>query len=282
MNPQLEELACLYVLDRLDARERTSFEASMQTDSELAAFVREIESTLEQRIRALPGLEPPAGLLARIEARVDRLPARLSPEQPRTAAPLWVSISRWGIAALLLLGFGAMEFRHLQRNPAAAARPIVVFVGLDSRQSMLSEVPLRQRPKDADASFVQLASLAEQMWEKPSDLPVKLHSTGQGGRGYALFDPSSSEGFIAVQQLPTAGTGQRYHLWIVDTSSGQTCEAGILPLTDATNGLYFFSVQPGFKARSGSLDFFVTTEKTMASESARPSGKVVLGNQRTF
>jgi len=181
MNPQLEELACLYVLDRLDARERTSFEASMQTDSELAAFVREIESTLEQRIRALPGLEPPAGLLARIEARVDRLPARLSPEQPRTAAPLWVSISRWGIAALLLLGFGAMEFRHLQRNPAAAARPIVVFVGLDSRQSMLSEVPLRQRPKDADASFVQLASLAEQMWEKPSDLPVKLHSTGQAG-----------------------------------------------------------------------------------------------------
>jgi anti-sigma-K factor RskA len=282
MTPQLEELACLYVLDRLGPRERASFEDCLRNNPDLAAFVSELESTLDQSVRSLPRHEPPAGLLAQIETRIDRLPGEFAAAPARPGRSFWPSFARWGIAALLAVGVGAIAVQHLRRPSSVATRPFVIIVGLDPRQSILGELSLSKRPQDADACFVQLASLAERYWEKPADLPVKLNSTGPGGRGYALFDPASSQGFVAVQQLPAIGHGKRYHLWILDTASGRTREAGVLPRTDTNSGLYFFSVSPTFNARPDHLDFFVTAEDTSAPESTRPSGKVVLGNQQTF
>jgi hypothetical protein len=282
MNPQLEELACLYVLDRLDASERASFEACLLHNPQLAALVGELESALAQRIHALAQLEPPAGLLAQIEARIDRLPAMAPPAPARRAASLWPLIARWGIAALLAVGVGATALQYLRRVPAAAERPFVIIVGLDSRQSTLAELPMPQHSQDADACFIQLASLAERFWERPEDLPVKLRSTAEGGRGYALFDPASNQGFIAIRQLPAIEQGQRYHLWILDTASGQIREAGVLPLTDLNRGLYFFSVAPTGATGLGHLDFFVTAEDTTASQSNRPRGKIVLGDKKVF
>jgi anti-sigma-K factor RskA len=282
MNPQLEELACLYVLDRLEAGERASFEACLPHNPQLAALVGQLESALAQRIHALAQLEPPAGLLAQIEVRIDRLPAMVPPAPAGRVTPLWPSLARWGIAALLAVGVGAMALHYLRRVPAAAKRPYVIIVGLDSRQSTLAELPMPKRSQDADACFIQLASLAERFWERPEDLPVKLRSTAEGGRGYALFDPTSNQGFIAIRQLPAIEQGQRYHLWILDTASGQTREAGVLPLTDSNRGLYFFSVAPASEATPGRLDFFVTAEDTTASQSTRPRGKIVLGDKTVF
>jgi hypothetical protein len=39
---------------------------------------------------------------------------------------------------------------------------------------------------------------------------------------------------------------------------------------------------PPVEAAAGRLDFFVTVEDAVAPASARPSGKVVLGDPRTF
>ena len=308
MNPQLEELACLYVLDRLDPSERASFEACLPNDPQLVAFVSEIESTLDRSLRALPPTVPPDGLLAQIEARIEQLPPaewlgrgtgslpaiapgrRLvplvaqedSPDMGRMPMPPWFAIARWGIAALIAVAVGTLAVQHLRRAPVVAGRPFVIIVGLDSNRSTLTELPLQNRPKDADASFVQLASLAEKFWEKPEGLPAKLRFAGPGGRGYTLYDPASSQGFVAVQQLPVIGRGQRYHLWMLDTATGRICEAGVLPLTESNSGLYSFSVDPTSEARSNRLDFFVTAEDVAAAESLRPRGKVVLGGQRTF
>ena len=280
MNPQVEELACLYVLDRLDARERAAFEARLPSDPQLAALVGEIESALSRRIRSLPQREPPPGLLARIEAHIDRLPSREMSSPARAVTPMWASIARWGIAAVIAVSVGTIAFLNLRRTTLAAGRPFVIIVGLDSRQSTLAELPMKQVPQNADARFIQLASLAQQFWEKPEDLPVKMSPAGQGGRGYALFDPGSNQGFIAIRQLPAIAQGMRYHLWLLDTVSGNVREAGILPVTDSTRGLYFFSVAPATGARPERLDFFVTSEDGSAPESSQPRGEVVLGDRR--
>lgn len=75
MNPQLEELATLYVLDRLDPAERTAFESQLPGSPELTAFVRDLEAALAREIRSLPQHQPSADLLARIESRLDPAPA---------------------------------------------------------------------------------------------------------------------------------------------------------------------------------------------------------------
>jgi anti-sigma-K factor RskA len=278
MNIQLEELACLYVLDRLDARERAAFEARLERDPDLAATLREVEASLDRRIRALPRHEPPAGMLAQIEARIDGARPGEARQHSARVAPIWASAARWGVAAAVAVGVGIIAVQSLRRAPADVL-PYLVVVGLDPLRSTLAEVPVEERPRDADASFIQLATLAQRFWEKPDELPFKLHSAGASGRGYALFDPGSNQGFIAIRELPAAGSGKEYHLWLVDTASGQVREAGVLPAASAS-GLFFFSVVPTTSAKPGQPDFFVTAEDAGSPNSALPRGKVVLGDGR--
>jgi len=279
MNSQTEELACLYVLDRLDARERAAFEARLAHDPGLAALVSGLETALARRIRSLPQHEPPPGLLAQIEARIDRLSAG-DARLPARTVPMWVTIARWGLAAVIAASLGTIALLNLRRATIAASRPFVILVGLDSSRSTLAELPMQQPAQNADARFIQLASLAQQFWEKPDDLPVKMASAGKSGRGYALFDPGSNQGFIAIRQLPVIERGMRCHLWILDRVSGKVREAGILPVTDPARGLYFFSVAPAAGVKPDSLDFFVTAEDASSPDSSQPRGKVVLGDRR--
>lgn len=278
MNPQLEELACLYVLDELTARERASFEARQLGDPELAAHVHELESALALRIRALPRREPPANLLSHVETRIDRLPANVRPPRPAVSILPWASIARWGIAAVIALSAATIALQTLRRAPAPTGAPVMIIVGLDSNRSTFAELPAGSRPQTEDDRFIQLASLAEQFWEKPGDLPAGIGVDRQGGRGYALFDPGSSQGFIAIRHLPAVEHGRRYHLWMVDPASGQPRDVGVLPLTGSDSGLFSFSVAPSAGAVAGRVDFFVTAEDIAASESVRPHGKIVLGN----
>ena len=280
MNPQLEEQACLYVLDQLDAGERAAFAARLPHDAELAALVHDLESALARRIHDLPRHEPPASLLAQIEARLDQLPAPVAQSRVRPAAAPWAAIARWGIAAVIAISLGTIALQLLRRDSVTVGSPVVIFVGLDSHQSAFTELPLPQGPQDADARFIQLASLAEKFWAQPEKLPVNLPTPGQSGRGFALFDPVSHQGYIAIRQLPVIAPGQSYHLWILDTGSGQTREAGVLPLTATTSGLYFFTVPSAGEAKAGRPGFFVTVEDTAEPASTKPRGKVVLGDER--
>ena len=281
MNPRTEELACLYLLDQLEPAERASFEAQLLRDPQLAALVGELESTLARRVRSLPQVEPPADLLGRIDSRIDRLSA----EEPSTAGgrslqPLpWAY--RWGIAALAAVALGLLALHGVRNRPVIDGSSFAIFVGLDSRRSMSAELPLEKGPADADARFIQLASMAERFWERPEARPVKSGPSAAGGRGYALYDPASNQGFIAVRQLPAIKAGRLYHLWILDTASGEAREAGILPAGVSNGGLYFFSVASG-SPTPGGVDFFVTSEDTETPPSKRPSGEVVLGEKRVF
>jgi anti-sigma-K factor RskA len=279
MKPQFEEDACLYVLGRLEARDRAAFEARLLHDRRLAEYVRELESALTVQIHALPQYEPPAGMLKLIEIRIDHLPIGEPHVPARSATRMWASIARWGIAAVIALSVGTIAVRDLKHAPAVPARSFLIIVGLDPHKSTVVELPLDGRPHDADARFIQLASLAEQFWEKPEDLPVKLAFANQDGRGYALFDPGSNQGFIAIRHIPAVEHGKRYHLWAFDASSGTTREAGVLPLTDSTSGLYFFSIASTGGALLEHLDFYVTAEDNSEPQSTKPTGKVILGDR---
>jgi hypothetical protein len=276
MNPELEELACLYVLDRLDAADRAAFEARLLNDAALASLTGELEAALARRIEALPQHVPSDAVAARIEARIDRL-ARAGQGAVHAFPGGWAAAARWGIAAALALGVGTAAFLGLRRAQAPSGQPHMIVAELDASRSTLAELPLQGHSADADASFIQLASLAERYWKRPEDLPVKMAPDGPSGRGYALFDPGTNEGFIAIRHLPAVEDGKRYHLWVVDMDSGKVREAGALPLAGSSRGLYFFSVAPA-AGTQGRVDFFVTAEDGSVAEPTSPRGKVVLGD----
>lgn len=289
MNKQLEETACLYVLDHLDPVERAAFEARIVREPELAEFVRDLEPALVRSVRELPQHEPPAGTLARIEARIASLRAT-APEPAPAPRRGWnpfrtgsgalaldrFSLARWGVAAVIAVSLATIAIQSL-RTPAT--QPVFVFVGLDAGRNTFAELPLRESAKDPDARFIQLASLAENFWKKPGDLPVRTEPASGDSRAYALFDPRSRQGFIVVERLPAAAEGQQYHLWAVDSSTGRVRDAGSLPQDGADRGMYSFALGSDDSLDAARPGFFITVEETgePASAPAEPRGKVVLG-----
>lgn len=278
MNESPEDSACLYVLDQLDPGERAAFEARLLREPKLAALVRDLESGLARGVRALPRHEPPAGTLDQIEGRIDALRALATLPEPASRPFPWVAFARWGLAAVIAVSLATLAVQSLR---SSAGRPMIVFVGLDQNRSTYTELPLRASAQDPDARFIQLASLAQNFWEKPGDLPVKPNPLSGDNRGYALFDPGSRQGFIAIEQLPLIAETQRYHLWIRDPATARVHDAGILPLGGMNRGLYSFALGPIDGPQTARPNFFITVEENSAApHPAQPRGKVVLGHQR--
>jgi len=291
MNKQLEEAACLYVLDQLDRDERAAFEVRLTREPDLAALVRDLEPVLAHGIRTLPRREPAADTLDRIEARIDALPKTETAIEPRrrtvpfdtarTVIPLWrgwLALAGWGIAAVIAISLATLAIRSLRPS---VARPVIVFVGMNADRNTFAELPLKGPDKDPDARFIELAALAGNFLKKPGDMPVKSGPTPGDNRAYALFDPGSRQGFIGIEQLPVVAENQRYHLWIVETSTGRIHDAGILPMDGASRGLYSFALGPDDSPQSTQPNFFITLEDDGVTPSpTQPQGKVVLGSRR--
>jgi anti-sigma-K factor RskA len=100
-----EALAAEYVLGTLEAREVARVRAAMAADPSFASLVEAWEARLAPLARTIPEAEPPAELLARIEAALD---ARTAPK-PTAALRFWkgwavgASALAASLAAILLL-----------------------------------------------------------------------------------------------------------------------------------------------------------------------------------
>ncbi|WP_144299768.1 anti-sigma factor [Elioraea rosea] len=121
-----EALAAEYVLGTLEAREATMVRAAMESDAAFRAVVLMWEARLAPLARAIPEAEPPAGLLARIEARLDDLPAPLP--APRGASlRVWKG---WAVASTAIAA-GLAAFLILRPAPEPAEPRFVAVLQQD-------------------------------------------------------------------------------------------------------------------------------------------------------
>ena len=289
MNDSSNELASLYMLDQLDAGERAAFEARLLREPELSTVIRALEAGLACGIHALTPREPPTALLDRIEQQLDALPGQgpgwkphpISRSRNQPAAPrrrtrtVWAG---WGIAAIITLSLATLAVQSIRRP---STQPVFVLIGMDANRNTFTKLPQSgASPQDADARFIQLASLAENFLKYPNAAPIPTTSTPGENRGYALFDPGSQQGFIAIEHLPPLTENQRYHLWIITASTDRVRDAGILPTTGLNRSLCSFVLEPTEGTKPEHPNFFITVEENgNARELAEPRGKVVLGNR---
>jgi hypothetical protein len=277
MNESPEDTAMLYVLDQLEPRERALVEARLTREPALAALVRDYEAALAAGIGSLPPRTPSAAVLDRLEERIDELEAR-EIEASRLPRHPWVTLAQWGLAAVITVSLATLAVQSLRRSNA---QPVFVVVGLDANRNTFAELPPHGAAKDADARFIQLASTAENLWRNPAARPLPATTTNAGNHGYAVFDPGSQQGFIAIEQLPALAGNQRYHLWVVDAPTGRIRDAGILPLAGLNRGLYSFALEPGNTPPADGTrpNFFITVEDAAATtpSAPQPHGRVVMG-----
>jgi hypothetical protein len=283
MNTKTEELASLYVLDELNLEERQAFEKRLQSDTELLLLVRELELALEDQIRSLPQHSAPSHLFNRIKDRIEAVPAAEISQPMLTLR--WSTLAGWGMAAALLLGVGLtllVTSRDPAVSPVASQQPVVLIVGMNSDSSVVKHVPATMAVDEFE-NFTQLAEMAETYWAHPDELPGNLGKSPLAntlGSGYAVYDPRSKYGFVAIQNLPLHQEGKNYFLWLKDAGSKVLECAGIIPLQDRKQGLYFFELDGKSSINSNKVTFFITEEEAADAELSHPKGQLVLGSDR--
>jgi len=274
MNSQLEEIASLYVLDKLSEDERLVFEQHLKSDADLVLLVRELEQALEAQVRSLPQQEVPRTALTHILARIR---ADNEPVQATGVLISWPTLIGWGVAALLVIGLSVTALFTAQK---AATQPVLLVVGMDTQSSVVETVP-RVMPVDEMENFVQLAEMAESLWNNPEQLPDNVGRSPLAntlGSGYAVFDPRSKHGFIAIHKLRTQKAGKSYFLWLRDSNSNILECAGSIPLEGRGEGLYFFELDSDSPITSNRVAFFITEEDAEGVSPMAPRGEMVLGS----
>jgi hypothetical protein len=268
METNKHDLALAYVLGELDAATARAVEAQARSDADLRHEIYVLEEGLAARVRALPEHRVPTTAYAALERRLGAATAVPTAAQ-RVHAFRWALLG--GLAALLCVGLGVGGYAWWSgRN-----QPVVFLAELASGQTRVRPIALVRSGKTGDARFIALASLAEKLWAEP----VQSGSSDAAGGGYAVFDPTTNTGFIAVREVPRLPGVQRYHLWFRDRDTGTVHDAGALPLERATRGLFFFSLPEEQETRSRQPSFFLTVEDvTEPASGARPLGRVVLGS----
>ncbi|MCZ6671445.1 MAG: hypothetical protein O7C75_00760 [Verrucomicrobia bacterium] len=280
MNTNTEELASLYVLDKLSADERRTFEERLESDTELTLLVRELESALEDQVRALPQHMAPGHVLSQIQNKIEAQ-APIATPSPVITIP-WAKFAGWGMVAALMFGVG-LTLLFTSRNPItgeSSNQSVVLIVRMDPQSSVVEVLPTVM-PVDELENFVHLAQMVERFWEHPEQLPGSVNRSPLAntlGSGYAVFDPQSKHGFIAIQKLPKRQEGKNYFLWLRDSNANVLYRAGIIPMQEKDQGLYFFELEENSPISSNSVAFFITEEDTAEAELSQPHGELVLGS----
>jgi hypothetical protein len=282
MNEKTQELASLYVLDKLSPDERCSFEKRLETDTELVLLLRELESAVEDQIRDLPQHKAPAGLFSSIQSQVHPHSQEVTSKPFITIS--WASFAGWGMAAALLLGVGLtlLVTNRDESMTSPNSQPVLLVVGMNSDSSAFKTIPT-VISEDEFENFVQLTQMAENFWDHPEQLPATMNDSplaNTRGSGYAVFDPQSKHGFIAIQNLPKQEQGKNYFLWLKDPKANVLECAGIIPLLEKNEGLYFFELEDNSPISSARMAFFVTEENTSEPKLSHPQGELVLGSDR--
>ena len=141
MNEKTQELASLYVLDKLSPDERCSFEKRLETDTELVLLLRELESAVEDQIRDLPQHKAPAGLFSSIQSQVHPHSQEVTSKPFITIS--WASFAGWGMAAALLLGVGLtlLVTNRDESMTSPNSQPVLLVVGMNSDSSAFKTIP---------------------------------------------------------------------------------------------------------------------------------------------
>jgi anti-sigma-K factor RskA len=203
--------AALYVAGALPDDERRAFEAHLRDCATCAADVRSLGAVVRALPEALPQIDPPATLRARVLSAVPRSSAAAAVGAPRKLSSsrpvLNNTTAGWlGAAALLIVALGASIYAVATRQR------------LSTVESQLRDVLVRlaQTEQRAASASREAASIQARLAVLTSSDLAEVNLAGQppapAATGRAFL--SRSRGLVfAASNLPALPAGKTYQLW---------------------------------------------------------------------
>jgi anti-sigma-K factor RskA len=217
---ELRELTGGYALGILSEPERKEFEAHVSTCSTCAEEVRSLIEVTNGLAYAVPQIDPPAALRARVLKAVEQSePLRARAVKPRpagTALPVWLAIA--ASLAAVACGLYALTLRERIAGLEARLRDANARVA-DAEQQI---AVFRTRIDESQ----QMAAIMAAEDVRRIDLAGQAPARGAAGRAY--WSPTRGLVFTAAN-LPAPAPGRQYQLWVIPPG-GKPVSAGLLDL----------------------------------------------------
>jgi len=220
--------AGLYALGALAGKEREAFEAHLATCAECAAEVRALEGVVSALPYALPQVDPPSALRARVltaagapqassRSTVAQMPADSHFSMTRTH--ISVNLAWLAVAAMLVgsvaLGAYAVNLRQRVGGLEGQLREAVNRLDLTERQ-------LADATRAAERAQMRMAVLTS-----PDLKEVSLKGQPAAPRAAGRAFWSRSNGLLfAANDLPPLPAGRTYQLWFL--TPGAPVSAGLI------------------------------------------------------
>ena len=219
---ELRELTGGYALGILSEPERKEFEAHVSSCSTCAEEVRSLIEVTNGLAYAVPQLDPPVALRARVLKAVEQSePLRAIAVKPKASVglPVWLAVA--ASLAAVALGLYSLTLRQRIEGLEARLRDANARVA-DAEQQI---AVFRTRIDGSE----QMAAIMAAEDVRRIDLAGQAPARGAAGRAY--WSPSRGLVFTSAS-LPPPAAGRQYQLWVIPPG-GQPVSAGMLDL-DAT------------------------------------------------
>jgi anti-sigma-K factor RskA len=240
---ELRELTGAYALGAVSDAERHALEAHLPTCGDCAREVRELAVVAGGLAVAVPQVDPPAALRARVlAAAVASEPARVHPLRSATPpAPARASVlPSWLAAAAAIaavaLGLYSMTLRERVGRLEEQLRDATARAEGVERQLQIAQSSAERAR--------QIADVLDAPDVRAIDLAGQKGAPSANGRAYW----SVSRGLVfTAANLPAPAAGRQYQLWVIP-QDGTPVSAGMLDFND---GRTVALVDPSTASRVG-------------------------------
>jgi len=252
----------LYVAGMLSEAESQDVTRNAQTYPEIRAEIEAIESALGQYMLAATAEKPDPSILARALQQIDDSSQHsgftppntgpISPQSSQITSGSYIPVWSWAAVILLLISI---------------VGNIVLYQNW--QQSETAVIELIQANEELESSLEQReAVLAVYEGENFQEVDLAGQEIAPEASARVYWNPTSSEVFLKVLNLPQPDSDQQYQLWAIQ--DGQPIDAGVFDLQGGLIALKNISGETGA--------FAITLEPRGGSESPTLENLYVIGN----
>jgi anti-sigma-K factor RskA len=206
IDERLEEQASLHVLGALTDAEAREFKQKLYADPELQAYVARLSTATGALAGAVPSVEPPPQLRAKVLAQLEPPQKMISLPERKFGVLSWLP---WALAT----GFAALcvilnvQDSRLRQTIGAEAQQIGQLNQL--AQSLQSATNALQQTMLALQETNRLANLKIAMLNSlVADAPKAI--------AVSLWDDQKQDGVFVAQNLKALPADRDYELWVID------------------------------------------------------------------
>ena len=222
IDPRREEQAALHVLGALEPQEAREFKAALQADPELQSVVAQLTPVTGALAGAVPMVEPPPQLRAKVLAQVAPVQKTLSLPERQTGFNYWLP---WAFAAglavvcVVLFAQDSRLQRLVSYQSAQISSLNQLAATLQASTNQLEQTVLALQATNRLASL-RIAMLNSQLADAPKAIAV------------TLWDSDKQAGVFVVQNMKPLPAGWDYQLWVMDPKYKTPVSAGVFQVDE--------------------------------------------------